>query len=114
TWSQRAQLLMLAFAAGVMLAASFFSLLLPAFELVGAQQASAFRALLEVGAGLGLGAAAVWALNLWVPHEHFIKGPEGSAKIHLGRHWLFILAITLHNFPEGMSVGVSFGGGLAS
>lgn len=113
-WSQRSQVLMLAFAAGVMLAASLFSLALPAFELVAERRPGTLRALLEVGAGLGLGAAAVWAFNRWVPHEHFIKGPEGRRSIHLGRHWLFILTITLHNLPEGMSVGVSFGQGLSS
>jgi len=111
-WSQRSQILMLSFAAGVMLAASFFSLLLPALQLVLERTSHTALSLAEVAGGLALGALTIWAFNLWVPHEHFIKGPEGRATFHLGRNWLFILAITLHNFPEGMSVGVSFGGGL--
>lgn len=111
-WSQRSQLVMLAFAAGVMLAAAIFSLLLPALDLVSERASSSFAAVAEVAAGLGLGALTIGTFNLWVPHEHFVKGPEGRAKIDLGRNWLFILAITLHNFPEGMSVGISFGGGL--
>lgn len=112
TWSGRSQVTMLAFAAGVMLAASFFSLLLPALDLVMERRMNGPAAFAEVVVGLGAGALAVWAGNRWIPHEHFIKGPEGRATIHLGRNWLFILAITLHNFPEGMSVGVAFGGGV--
>lgn len=113
-WSQRSQGRMLSFAAGVMLAASIFSLLLPALELISLREARPFLAIGEVSAGLTLGVLVIWAFNLWVPHEHFVKGPEGRATIHLGRNWLFILAITLHNFPEGMSVGIAFGGGLES
>jgi ZIP family zinc transporter len=64
---------------------------------------------LVTAAGIALGAVAIWVLNANVPHEHFVKGPEGRATVNLGQHWLFILAITLHNFPEGMSVGVAYG-----
>ncbi|HWV37890.1 MAG TPA: ZIP family metal transporter [Vulgatibacter sp.] len=113
-WTQRSQVEMLAFAAGVMLAASIFSLLLPALEIVSPRAPSAFAALAEVAMGLVLGVLTIRAFNHWIPHEHFIKGPEGRATFHLGRNWLFILAIALHNVPEGMSVGVSFGGGLES
>lgn len=49
-----------------------------------------------------------------VPHEHFIKGREGGVSVSLRRRWLFVLAITLHNFPEGMSVGVAYGIGEVS
>jgi len=110
-WSGRSQVKMLAFAAGVMLAASIFSLLLPALDLVGQRSESVVAIAAEVAAGLGLGALAVWAGNRWIPHEHFIKGPEGHATFNLGRNWLFIMAIALHNLPEGMSVGIAFGGG---
>src|SRR5690606_17018073 len=74
-WSGRSQVKMLAFAAGVMLAASIFSLLLPALDLVGQRSESVVAIAAEVAAGLGLGALAVWAGNRWIPHEHFIKGP---------------------------------------
>src|SRR5690554_4830760 len=99
-WSQRSQVLMLAFAAGVMLAASFFSLLLPAIGLITGRGATPLAAVIEATAGLGVGALVIWAFNVLVPHEHFIKGPEGAATIDLGRNWLFIVAIALHNFPE--------------
>lgn len=112
SWSRRAQVQMLAFAAGIMLAASLFSLLLPAFEITLEQRGEFGRAIVEVAGGTTFGALVIWLLNSWIPHEHFIKGPEGRARFDLGRHWLFIVAITLHNFPEGMSVGVAFGGGV--
>lgn len=45
-----------------------------------------------------------------MPHEHFIKGLEGAQSRALKRAWLFVLAITLHNFPEGLAIGVGFAG----
>jgi len=110
-WARRGEVIMLALAAGIMLAATVFSLILPGLDVVLAQSGSELRATLTVGAGVLLGALAIWLIHGAVPHEHFIKGPEGHFAGSLGRHWLFIVAITLHNFPEGMSVGVSFGPG---
>ena len=46
-----------------------------------------------------------------MPHEHFQLGREGGEATELSRIWLFVIAITLHNFPEGMAVGVGFAGG---
>ncbi|MBL8268028.1 ZIP family metal transporter, partial [Steroidobacter sp.] len=46
-----------------------------------------------------------------VPHEHFVMGREGPDSLRMQRLWLFIIAITLHNFPEGMAVGVGFASG---
>ena len=91
---------MLGFAAGVMLAASSFSLIAPAIELGCVWVA--------VG-GLAIGALTLHLIDRFIPHTHFISGPEGPSS-RLARLWLFIIAITLHNFPEGMAVGVSFGG----
>ncbi len=99
--SARALDTLLGFAAGVMLAATAFSLLVPAIEIGGAWVASA---------GVVLGAAFLALLDRLTPHLHFIMGPEGP-KSSLRRIWLFILAITLHNFPEGLAVGVGFGAG---
>lgn len=108
-WSEKAQVIMLAVAAGVMLGATVFSLVLPALEIVTERSGSDILAALVTSGGILLGALSVWAIHAFVPHEHFTKGPDGRVSIDLGRHWLFILAITLHNFPEGMSVGVAFG-----
>lgn len=93
--------LMLGFAAGVMLAASVFSLLIPAIDDGGVWVA--------VG-GMLLGALVLHLIDRLVPHEHFIRGHEGPSS-RLRKIWLFILAITIHNFPEGLAVGVGFGGG---
>jgi len=92
---------MLGFAAGVMLAASSFSLLVPAIDLGGVWIATV---------RLDLGAATIHIIDRFAPHEHFSSGAEGPAS-NLSRLWLFIIAGTIHNFPEGMAVGVSFGGG---
>ncbi len=101
--------LILGFAAGVMLAASFFSLILPALEVAGAQRSTS-GALAIVSLGFLLGAGSLWWIHTAVPHEHFILGREGPATERVRRIWLFIIAITLHNVPEGLAVGVGFGG----
>jgi zinc transporter, ZIP family len=110
-WDQAAQAAMLAFAAGVMLAATLFSLIVPALEVVTARTGSHWYASGIVTAAVALGTIGIWALDTIIPHEHFMKGPEGHTIFALGRNWLFILAITLHNLPEGLSVGVAYGGG---
>jgi len=102
---------LLSLAAGIMLAASVFSLLLPALERAGSDFESKPAAVLLVIAGLLAGAACLHLLHSRVPHEHFGIGREGPDPGRLARIWLFVIAITLHNFPEGMAVGVSFGGG---
>jgi ZIP family zinc transporter len=108
-WSRNAQRLMLALAGGMMLAATFFSLLLPALAQVRARGGSNLAAATTVGPGLMLGAIVLWALHAAIPHEHFTKGREGPSVFHLGRNAMFVLAIALHNFPEGLSVGVAYG-----
>ena len=103
--------LSLGFAAGVMLAASFFSLILPALE-AGEEmhgQGAVPAAIVCVSLLIGMGAVA-W-LNERLPHEHFQSGREGPEAAVLRRIWLFVFAITIHNFPEGLAVGVGFGGG---
>ncbi len=108
--SERTQDVLLGFAAGVMLAASFFSLIIPGLDVAQQQGASKLGAVTTVIAGILLGAGILWALNRFVPHEHFVLGREGPSTERVRRIWLFVLAITLHNFPEGLAVGVSFGG----
>jgi ZIP family zinc transporter len=61
--------------------------------------------------GLLCGAGALFLMHRCLPHEHFLAGHEGPDAKALSRIWLFVFAITLHNFPEGMAVGVGFAGG---
>ncbi len=91
----------LGFAAGVMLAASAFSLIVPALEIGGVWR---------VVFGIAMGALFLVYAERFTPHIHRIAGTRGPST-HLSRLWLFILAITLHNFPEGLAVGVGFGEG---
>lgn len=102
---------MLAFGAGVMLAASFFSLILPGFQAAVSATGAATTAALIVAGGLGLGALFLFLGHELVPNRHFAAAPEGAGAEKLKRVWLFVAAITLHNFPEGLAVGVGFGDG---
>ncbi len=103
--------LSLGFAAGVMLAASFFSLIIPALDVATESHGDGPvpAAIVCIAILLGMGAVAI--LNETLPHEHFKTGPDGPASPSLRRIWLFVIAITIHNFPEGLAVGVGFGGG---
>ncbi|MDG4647985.1 ZIP family metal transporter [Roseibacterium sp. SDUM158017] len=100
--------LSLGFAAGVMLAASFFSLILPALDAAAEDFSGAVPAAI-VCAGILLGMGGVHLMNELLPHEHFRSGREGPEGASLRRIWLFVIAITIHNFPEGLAVGVGFG-----
>ncbi len=102
---------LLSFAAGIMLAASFVSLLLPGVELAAEQFSSGLTAVGVVATGFLAGGGALWLVHRYAPHEHFLLGREGPDVTTLSRLWLFVIAITLHNFPEGMAVGVGFAGG---
>ena len=92
----------LGFAAGVMMAASFTSLLLPGIEMGG---------LLPPLLGFLLGATSITVADRLVPHMHEIKGVEGVYAERLKVAVLFALAVTIHNMPEGLAVGVSFASG---
>ncbi|MDD3671101.1 MAG: ZIP family metal transporter [Sphaerochaetaceae bacterium] len=102
--------LMLGFAAGVMIAASYWSLLAPAIEM--AEQSSSLPAWLVAAIGFLMGAGFLWLADRLIPHLHFgsEKGDEAEGlPTHLRRSILLVLSITLHNFPEGLAVGVAFG-----
>jgi zinc transporter, ZIP family len=104
---------MMGFGAGVMLAAAAFELILPAVEGAEARYGSAGMAILVLVAGVGLGGGSLLLLHRMVPHEHFFIGPQsGGDHVKVRRVFLFIFAIALHNLPEGLAVGVGFGGDL--
>lgn len=107
--SQATQGILLGFGAGVMLAATSFSLIIPGIE-AASKGGSEFWAAVTMTLGILLGAAFLLLSHQYFPHEHFIKGKESASRTNLKRIWLFVLAITLHNFPEGLAVGVGFGG----
>ena len=101
---------LMGFGAGVMLAATAFELVLPAVSGAEADHGSLGAAGL-VAVGIGLGGGFILALHRLVPHEHFVIGPQsGADPKKIRRVWLFIFAIALHNLPEGLAVGVGFGG----
>jgi len=108
--SQKVLDTLLGFAAGVMLAATAFSLIVPGIEYGETNYDSAPLAVLVMVGGILFGAIFLDRLDKWIPHEHFVKGHEGPSS-SLRKTWLFVLAITLHNLPEGLAVGVGFGGG---
>ena len=89
------------FAGGVMLAATFFGLITPAIRIGG---------IYKTAFGILLGAAFLIVMEKITPHMHRVTGIKGPPT-HLGKLSLFILAITIHNFPEGLTVGVGFAGG---
>jgi len=99
---------MLGFAAGVMIAASFWSLLAPAIEMSEGYNLPAW---VPAAAGFLLGGIFLWAVDHLLPHLHLglpMNEAEGI-KTHWKRSVLLVLAITLHNIPEGLAVGVAFG-----
>jgi len=99
---------MLGAAAGVMLAATAFSLLVPG--LAYANLLWAGKGIYIVSAGMLIGALFLHFADRQLPHVHF-DSVSDKHLMSLNKIWLFIIAITIHNFPEGMSVGVSFGSG---
>jgi ZIP family zinc transporter len=103
--------LLLAFAAGVMLAATMFSLLQPGFEFGVLRTGNTLTAALGVVIAMGAGGTTLWLAHRHAPHEHFCKGCEGDPSGRLGRIWLFVIAILIHNFPEGLAVGVGAASG---
>jgi ZIP family zinc transporter len=106
--AQRTQDIMLGFAAGMMLAASSFSLILPGLAAAKEITGTGPLAAATVVTGLGLGVLLMLGLDRFIPHEHESVGRQGPHSERINRVWLFVLAITLHNLPEGMAIGVSF------
>lgn len=96
---------LLGFAAGVMLAATSFSLIVPSLEASG----GGFRGALITALGIFVGAVFLDLTDKYSPHVHLLDKRAEGASSSLKKIWLFIIAITIHNFPEGLAVGVGFG-----
>lgn len=98
---------MLGFTGGVMIAASFWSLLAPAIAM---SDGEGFTKVMPASIGFGLGALFIFGLDKTLPHLHInFKTAEGI-KSPWQRTTLLVLAITMHNIPEGLAIGVLFGG----
>ena len=102
--------IVLSFAAGIMLAAAVLGLIVPALEL-----SNGVSGLIIVVTGIMCGAVFLSLMDRLVPHLHNIAGVDtekhAENSMHLNRVILFVLAIGIHNFPEGIAAGVSFGTG---
>ena len=103
--SHTTQKIFLGFAAGVMIAASVWSLLIPAMEMAEEQGRGA---LLPVGGGFILGGVFLLLLDGLLPHLHIGSDKAEGLPAHWKRTTMIVLAVTLHNIPEGMAVGLRF------
>ena len=108
TISLRTQDSLLGFAAGMMLAASAFSLILPGIEAAQEILDQRFLAAAIVVLGLGLGTVMMLGLDYFTPHQQASAVLCGVECQRLSGIWLFVFAIALHNLPEGMAIGISF------
>ena len=103
----RVQKMLLGFASGVMVAASIWSLLIPAMDMSAEWGKLAF---LPAVGGFLLGVLFLLLLDWLIPHLHLGSEEAEGHKSSLKRTTMLMLAVTLHNIPEGMAVGVCFGG----
>lgn len=99
------QRIFLGFAAGVMIAASVWSLLIPAMEMAAVRGGNVP---LPVGGGFILGGAFLMLMDRLLPHLHLNSDAPEGLPLHLKRTTMIVLAVTLHNIPEGMAVGLAF------
>ncbi len=99
--------LLLGFAAGVMVAASVWSLLIPAINMAEEQGKTAW---IPAAAGFLGGMAFLFVLDSVIPHLHLESEKPEGIEADLKKTTMLVLAVTLHNIPEGMSVGVTFAG----
>lgn len=105
----RLQKLLLGFASGVMIAASVWSLLIPAIEMAEEQGGNVW---LPAAAGFLLGMGFLLLLDSIVPHIHLDNEKPEGVKTELQKSTMLVLAVTLHNLPEGMAVGVALAGAM--
>ncbi len=110
-FQQKTEDVMLGAAAGMMLAAAAFSLLLPGLAAGEKFTGNAVGGAGLVVMGMALGVMLMLGLDQFTPHEHAKTGPCGPGNERCNRVWLFVMAVAIHNLPEGMAVGVSFAQG---
>ncbi len=110
SFSKRSYDSFLGFGAGVMLGATSFSLIVPALSAARSGGAGAMGASATIGAGIALGALLVVFLGRLVHRGEHLLTQEAPARDGLRRVWLFVAAITLHNLPEGLAIGVAYAG----
>ena len=103
----RLQKTLLGFASGVMVAASVWSLLIPAMEM---EESKGALAVLPAAVGFLLGMGFLLLLDELTPHLHLGSNTPEGMRSHLSRTTMLALAVTIHNLPEGMAVGVVFAG----
>lgn len=105
--NHRIEKLLLGFAAGVMVAASIWSLMIPSIEMAEEQGKVAW---IPAVIGFLLGIVFLLALDSLIPHLHLKNEKPEGVKSKLKKTTMMMLAVTLHNIPEGMAVGVTFAG----
>ena len=105
--NRKVEKLLLGFAAGVMIAASVWSLLIPSIEMAADQGHVAWIPALV---GFLLGMMFLLLLDSLIPHLHLDSEKPEGIRARLGKSTMLVLAVTLHNIPEGMAVGVTFAG----
>ena len=103
--SRTTQKVFLGFAAGVMIAASVWSLLIPAMDMA---EEMGQKVMLPVGGGFVLGGLFLMLLDRLLPHLHLGSDEPEGLPAHWKRTTMIVLAVTLHNIPEGMAVGLTF------
>lgn len=104
TIPQRMQKILVGFAAGVMVAASVWSLLIPSIEMTGKE---GFMSILPAIVGFLFGILFLLFLDEVIPHQHIESNESEGPKSHLSKTAKLVFAVTLHNIPEGMAVGVA-------
>ncbi|MBD5267022.1 MAG: ZIP family metal transporter [Bacteroides sp.] len=97
------------FAAGVMVAASVWSLLIPSIEMTGKE---GIMSIVPAIIGFSLGISFLLLLDYIIPHQHIDSNESEGPKSHLSKTAKLVFAITLHNLPEGMAVGVALAGAM--
>ena len=107
--NKKVEKMLLGFASGVMIAASVWSLLIPAIDMAAEQGRIAW---LPAAVGFLGGIAFLLGLDSLVPHLHLESTEPEGLEANLKKTTMLVLAVTLHNIPEGMSVGVTFAGAL--